>query len=70
VGRGARPTLFGDEPSDHPLAQQEIFGPVQALIVFDSEAQAPRFANGTALGLVTGVELPFGGGKHPASAVK
>ena len=35
-----RPTLFDDVPADHPLAQQEIFGPVQVLIAFEGEAQA------------------------------
>jgi aldehyde dehydrogenase (NAD+) len=50
-----RPTLFDAVPADHPLAQQEIFGPVQVLIAFDGEAQALQIANGTAFGLVAGV---------------
>ena len=49
------PTLFDDVGAEHPLAQQEIFGPVQVLIAFDGEAQALRIANGTAFGLVAGV---------------
>ena len=54
-GHYVRPTLFDDVPADHPLAQQEIFGPVQVLIAFDGEAQALKIANGTAFGLVAGV---------------
>jgi len=56
-----RPTLFDDVPADHPLAQQEIFGPVQVLIAFDGEAQALAIANGTAFGLVAGVWTRDGG---------
>jgi aldehyde dehydrogenase (NAD+) len=54
-GHYVRPTLLDDVPADHPLAQEEIFGPVQALIAFDGEAQALEIANGTAYGLVAGV---------------
>ncbi|MFD0910761.1 aldehyde dehydrogenase family protein [Ruegeria arenilitoris] len=54
-GAYVRPTLFGDVPPDHPLAQKEIFGPVQVLIPFDTEEQAIQIANGTDYGLVAGV---------------
>ncbi len=60
-GSFVRPTLFDDVPPDHPLAQQEIFGPVQVLIAFDGEAQALKIANGTAFGLVAGVWTRDGG---------
>ena len=56
-----RPTLFDDVLAGHPLAQQEIFGPVQVLIAFDGEAQALQIANGTAFGLVAGVWTRDGG---------
>jgi aldehyde dehydrogenase (NAD+) len=49
------PTLFDNVPPDHPLAQQEIFGPVQVLIPFDAEADAVAIANGTEFGLVAAV---------------
>jgi aldehyde dehydrogenase (NAD+) len=49
------PTLLADVPSDHRLAQEEVFGPVQVMIPFDDEAQALQIANGTAFGLVAGV---------------
>ncbi len=60
-GHYVRPTLFDDVPADHPLAQQEIFGPVQVLIAFDGEAEALHIANGTAFGLVAGVWTRDGG---------
>ena len=49
------PTLIGDVPPDHRLAQEEIFGPVQAVIPFEGEAEALAIANGTPFGLVAGV---------------
>ena len=54
-GHYVRPTLLADVPEGHALAQQEIFGPVQALIPFDGEAEALAIANGTPFGLVAGV---------------
>jgi len=54
-GTYVRPTLFADVPPDHPLAQDEIFGPVQVLIPFDTEEQAVEIANGTDYGLVAGI---------------
>ncbi len=49
------PTLFADVPPDHALAQDEIFGPVQVLIPFESEEDAVRIANGTDYGLVASI---------------
>ncbi len=49
------PTLVGPVTPDDRIAQEEIFGPVQALIPFDDEADAVRIANGTDYGLVAGV---------------
>jgi aldehyde dehydrogenase (NAD+) len=49
------PTLVAGVNADHRIAQEEIFGPVQALIAFDDEAEALAIANGTAFGLVAGV---------------
>lgn len=49
------PTLVADVNPQHRLAQEEIFGPVQAVIPFDTEADALRIANGTNFGLVAGV---------------
>ncbi|WP_172960942.1 aldehyde dehydrogenase family protein [Oceaniglobus roseus] len=60
-GHYVAPVLFADVPPDHPLAQDEIFGPVQVLIPFADEAEAARIANGTAYGLVASVWTADGG---------
>ncbi|SDY84547.1 aldehyde dehydrogenase (NAD+) [Jannaschia faecimaris] len=54
-GSYVRPTLLSGVTPDHSLAQQEIFGPVQVVIPFESEAEAVQIANGTDYGLVAGV---------------
>ena len=56
-GSGAyvTPTLFADVAPDHPLARDEIFGPVQVMIPFDDEEEAVRIANGTDYGLVASI---------------
>lgn len=60
-GHYVAPTLFADVPPDHPLSQQEIFGPVQVLIPFADEAEAMQIANGTEYGLVAAVWSADGG---------
>ena len=50
-----RPTLFVDVPYKHKLAQEEIFGPIQVLIPFETEAEAIMIANSTSYGLVASV---------------
>ena len=54
-GAYVRPTLFADVPASHVLAQDEIFGPVQVIIAFDTEDEAVKIANGTDYGLVAGI---------------
>ena len=49
------PTLFSDVPPDHSLARDEIFGPVQVVIPFDTEEQALTIANSTDYGLVASI---------------
>ena len=49
------PTLVADVNPAHRLAQEEIFGPVQAVIPFEGEAEGLAVANGTPYGLVAGV---------------
>lgn len=55
------PVLLSDVPPEHPLAQEEIFGPVLCAIPFDTEEEAVRIANGTPYGLVAGVWTQDGG---------
>ena len=54
-GNYIAPTLYEDVAPDHPLAQNEIFGPVQTIIPFDDEAEAIQIANGTDYGLVASI---------------
>ena len=61
AGHYVAPTLFADVPPDHPLAQDEIFGPVQVLIPFEDEADALRIANSTDFGLVASIWTSDGG---------
>ncbi len=49
------PMLLGDVPSQNPIAQEEVFGPVLAAMAFDDEDQAVKLANGTPYGLVASV---------------
>jgi RHH-type proline utilization regulon transcriptional repressor/proline dehydrogenase/delta 1-pyrroline-5-carboxylate dehydrogenase len=49
------PTIFADVSPDDPLAQQEIFGPVLAVIPVENFDQALTVANGTDYGLTGGV---------------
>ncbi|MDH3472118.1 MAG: aldehyde dehydrogenase family protein [Rhodospirillales bacterium] len=55
------PYLFAGVPPDHELAQEEIFGPVLAMLPFRDEAAAIKLANGTDFGLVAGVWTNDGG---------
>src|SRR6056297_94440 len=60
-GAYVQPRLYGPTAPDHPLAQDELFGPVQVLIPFDTEDEAIQIANGTSYGLVAGVWTNDGG---------
>ncbi len=55
------PTLVADVNPAHRIAQEEIFGPVQAVIPFEGEDEGLAIANGTPYGLVAGVWTRDGG---------
>jgi aldehyde dehydrogenase (NAD+) len=55
IGFYAPAMLFGPVPIDHPLAQEEVFGPVLSMIPFEDEAEAVQLANRTEYGLAAGV---------------
>lgn len=55
-GYYARPTVFANVAPDMTIAQEEIFGPVLAMIAYDSEAHALAIANGTHYGLAAYVQ--------------
>jgi acyl-CoA reductase-like NAD-dependent aldehyde dehydrogenase len=46
-----KPTVFSDVSPNHRLAQEEIFGPVLAVIAYGDEDEAVRIANGTQFAL-------------------
>ena len=50
-GYFVEPTLFDDVDNSTPLAQQEIFGPVGAVIGFDTDDEAVELANASVYGL-------------------
>ncbi|MGW0608071.1 aldehyde dehydrogenase family protein [Streptomyces sp. NPDC002640] len=45
------PTVFADVTPDMTIAQEEIFGPVLAVLKYEDEDEAVRIANGTVYGL-------------------
>jgi gamma-glutamyl-gamma-aminobutyraldehyde dehydrogenase len=45
------PTVFDEVPVEAPIAREEVFGPVLAVMPFDHEEQAVRLANDTPFGL-------------------
>jgi len=55
VGYYVEPTVFADVRSDMVIAQEEIFGPVLAVMPYDTEAEAVRLANDSMYGLAAGV---------------
>ncbi|MBN9428828.1 MAG: aldehyde dehydrogenase family protein [Burkholderiales bacterium] len=61
AGHYVAPIVFGPVPTSHPLAQEEVFGPVLSVFAFDDEAQALALANGTDYGLVAAVWTRDGG---------
>ena len=50
-GYYVRPTVFADVNNDMTIAREEIFGPVLAMIPFDTEDDAVAIANDTPYGL-------------------
>jgi aldehyde dehydrogenase (NAD+) len=50
-GYFVKPTIFADVTQDMTIAQDEIFGPVLAVIAYSTEAEAIAIANDTVYGL-------------------
>ena len=60
AGYFVKPTVFANVRNDMAIAQEEIFGPVLAVIAYDSEDEAIRIANDSRYGLhaaVLGTDL-------------
>jgi len=51
-----RPTVIADVSNDMTIAREEVFGPVLAMIPFDSEEEAVQIANDTVYGLTNYVQ--------------
>jgi betaine-aldehyde dehydrogenase len=49
------PTIFADCTDDMTIVREEIFGPVMAVLAFESEAEVVRRANDTEFGLAAGI---------------
>ncbi len=56
TGYFVQPTIFADVTNDMRIAKEEVFGPVLALIPFDTEEQAIAIANDTPYGLAAYVQ--------------
>ena len=54
-GYFVRPTVFSDVRPDMTIAQEEIFGPVLAIMPYEDEEDAIRIANDSVYGLAGGV---------------
>ncbi len=54
-GAFVAPTVFADVTDDMTIAQEEIFGPVMAVLDFEEEAEVIARANATEFGLSAGV---------------
>jgi aldehyde dehydrogenase (NAD+) len=50
-GYYVRPTVFANVTNDMTIAREEIFGPVLAMLPYDTEAEAIKLANETVYGL-------------------
>lgn len=55
TGYFVRPTVFSEVTEQMAIAQEEIFGPVLAIMPYADEEDAVRLANATAYGLAGGV---------------
>ncbi|UOZ03470.1 aldehyde dehydrogenase [Amycolatopsis sp. WQ 127309] len=52
------PTVLVDVQPHHTVAQEELFGPVASIMVFDTDEEAVRIANGTSYGLTAALITP------------
>ena len=52
----ARPTVFADATPDMTIMREEIFGPVMAMMPFDTEEEAIALANDTPYGLAAYIQ--------------
>ncbi|MCT4554192.1 MAG: aldehyde dehydrogenase family protein [Pelagimonas sp.] len=64
-----RPTIFADVTNDMTIAREEIFGPVMAILKFETEDEAVEIANDTPYGLTNYVQTQDGARANRLSRV-
>jgi betaine-aldehyde dehydrogenase len=67
-GNFVMPTIFDDCSDDMAIVQEEIFGPVMSVLVFNDEAEVVQRANATRFGLAAGVFTRDGTRGHRVAA--
>ncbi len=67
-GNFLSPTIFDNVPANHPLAIEEIFGPVLSVITVESPDEAIKVANDTEFGL--SASIYSANGKHALRAAR
>jgi aldehyde dehydrogenase (NAD+) len=65
-----KPTIFGNVTNDNIIAREEIFGPVLAIIPYDSLDQAVKEANDTPYGLAAYIAGPVEDAKPVARRLR
>lgn len=69
VGHFMTPTILVDVTNDMRVAREEVFGPVQSVLVFDDEEEAVEIANNSMYGLAAGVFTQNLSAAHRLAAV-
>jgi len=69
-GYYVRPTIFADVTNEMTIAREEIFGPVLAILAYDSKEDAIRIANDTPYGLAAYVQGEHGEAQAVAARLR
>ncbi|MDO8982305.1 aldehyde dehydrogenase family protein [Cypionkella sp.] len=66
----AKPTIFGDVKNEMTISKEEIFGPVLAILPYDTVDDAVRMANDTVYGLAAYIAGPLEDAKPVARRLR
>jgi aldehyde dehydrogenase (NAD+) len=69
-GYYVKPTVFANVTNEMTIAKEEIFGPVVAILGYDTEAQAIEVGNDTEYGLAAYVSGPLDRAREVASKLR